>query len=127
LSRTGNGPAAWSDPDTVLALAESFYIGLNADNMWNTVDQNKTTFPAILTPHDVVAFLSQVHCHNCGGSHYLRVCTAPKDQGRIAADKKILSKAQKLAKKEGKDSKDNTKDSKSTTSTSKWPPKARPW
>jgi hypothetical protein len=122
LSKTGEG--TWSDPEAVLALAESFYIDLNADNMWNGVDQNKATFPAISTPHDAVAFLSQVRCHNCGGSHYLRDCTAPKDQGRIAANKKILSKARKLAKKEGKqDSKDSTKDSKSPTSTSKWPPR----
>jgi hypothetical protein len=122
LSKTGEG--AWSDPEAVLALAESFYIDLNADNMWNGVDQNKATFPAISTPQDAVAFLSQVRCHNCGVSHYLRDCTAPKDQGRIAANKKILSKARKLAKKEGKqDSKDSTKDSKSTTSTSKWPPR----
>jgi hypothetical protein len=123
LSRTRKGPAAWSDPEAVLALAESFYIDLNADNMWNGVDQNKATFPAISTPHDAVAFLSQIRCHNCGDLHYLRDCTAPKDQGRIAVNKKILSKAWKLAKKEGKDSMDSTKDSKSTSLRSKWPPR----
>jgi hypothetical protein len=86
--------------------------------MRNGVNQNQTSFPVILTPHDAVAFLSQVRCHKCGGSLY-KDCTAPKDQGRIAANKKIISKAQKLAKKESKDS----KDSKSTTSRSKCPPR----
>jgi hypothetical protein len=90
-------------------------MDLEAEKQWPGGNQNKATFPVISSPHDAAVFLSQIRCYNCGGPHYLQDCTAPKDQGRIVANRKQLNKIRKVAKKEGKDN--NT-----TTLTSKWPP-----
>jgi hypothetical protein len=74
-----------------------------------TIGMVWTTFPTFKSPKAVSNLLSKVKCHNCGGSHYLRDCTEPFDQGRIHTNKKRMSAVSKIAKKEekGKDSKAN--------------------
>jgi hypothetical protein len=95
-----------SELERVLILAQNLHDCLCADNNWNGVDQIKATFPTFKRPKASSAFLSK--CHNCGGEHYLRDCTEPKDQSRIDANQKRTKAAQKLANKNKKGGKGNT-------------------
>jgi hypothetical protein len=102
-----SGRTAWSDPDRILSMAGNLYVRLSSEGNWNGVGQNKATFPTFKSPKAASAFLSNVKCHNCGGPHYLRECTEPKDQARIDANTKKMEAAKKLAKKDKKDGKGN--------------------
>jgi hypothetical protein len=81
-------------------MAGNLYVQLCSEGSWIGVDQNKAIFPALKSPKAASAFLSSVKCHNCGGPHYLRECTEPKDQARIDANAKKMEEAKKLAKKD---------------------------
>lgn len=106
------GADSWSEPDKILNIAGNMYTKLCSENKWVGQDQNKATFPTFKSPKAASAFISKVKCHNCGGDHYLRDCTQPKDQSRIDANQKKMKAAQKLAKKDKKD--DKGKDKKSS-------------
>jgi hypothetical protein len=50
MALTGTGPAAWSDPESVLTLAENLYMDLEAEKQWPGGNQNKATFPVFSSP-----------------------------------------------------------------------------
>jgi hypothetical protein len=100
-----SGSSAWSEPDKILNMAGNLYTKLCSESNWHGQDQNKATFPTFKNPKAASAFISKTKCHNCGGDHFLRDCTEPKNQDRIDANQKRMKAAQKLARKDKKDGK----------------------
>jgi hypothetical protein len=118
-----SGHLAWSDPDQILMLAQNLYDRLFAENNWNGIDQNKTTFPGFKSPQAATAFFGKVNCHNCGGPHYLRGCIEPFTQDRISENKKLVQAVRKVAGKEGKARPKEVKSSSGHAPGGNFPPK----
>ncbi|KAG7345189.1 hypothetical protein IV203_032720 [Nitzschia inconspicua] len=128
------GVSAWEDPEMVLSAAQTHYHNLCTDGKWTGVSQNNATFPAFSTKRDAVAFLSELHCHNCGGPHLLRHCTKPHDKSRIRKNRKRFEELRTLAE-DDSSSDDSSTDSSEDSSTdaskqhsnrrSKWPPRPK--
>jgi hypothetical protein len=100
-----DGPDVWTDPDKILILAGNLYTKLCSENKWVGQEQDKATFPSFKSAKAASAFIAKTKCHNCGGEHFLRDCTEPKDQARIDANQKKMKAARKLAKKDNKEGK----------------------
>ncbi|KAG7336963.1 hypothetical protein IV203_016356 [Nitzschia inconspicua] len=117
------GVSALEDPELVLSAAQTHYHNLCTDGKWTGVTQNKATFPAFTKKKDAVAFLGQIHCHNCGGPHLFRDCTEPQDEARIKANRKRFKDAKKVARTGS--SKDKPQPQSNSTRRTKWPPRPK--
>ncbi|KAG7374971.1 hypothetical protein IV203_014066 [Nitzschia inconspicua] len=115
------GVSAWEDPELVLSAAQTHYHNLCTDGKWTGVTQNRLLF--LLNKKDAVAFLGQIHCHNCGGPHLLCDCTEPQDEARIKANRKRFKDAKKVARTGS--SKDKSQPQSNSTRRTKWPPRPK--
>lgn len=128
LASTTFNSKSWTEPKQIVRQATNLYRQLCLDGSWHGIKQQQSTFPAITDQQQAKVFMSTLHCHNCGGPHFLNQCDKPHDETRIAKNRSQFNKIRDLARGERNKNRNSSSNSNSTSSNSqprKWPPRPK--
>lgn len=113
----------WTAPDDLVLQATNLYRQLCLAGDWHGIKQHKATFPVISDRKQAQAFISTIHCHNCGGPHLLKSCDKPRNETRIAQNLAEFRRIKNLARSQAGTSPSSSAPSNPQRRNGKWPPR----